>query len=280
MITELEISSIRTDGGTQVRASKVPAAVQDYAEAMREGAIFPPVVVFQNGSSLWLADGFHRLEAASLAGQHKIAADLRQGTLREALIYALASNSSHGLRMTNADKRKAVGMALDDAELSQWSDREIARWCGVTHPFVAKLREERVVTVTTPWIPEVDHQAIGCATKDGIGMLAYVVPYATRDGETNCWWWIVVCQVRDGDDRPGDVLWTKKPVPRDWILVTLERVGFPAKDAEWEYPIASDESDELDEDFATQKKWSWPHIAFQSRQEWIEKRWRCDAYAS
>ena len=31
---------------------------------MEEGAIFPPVTVFFDGEHFWLADGFHRVQAA------------------------------------------------------------------------------------------------------------------------------------------------------------------------------------------------------------------------
>lgn len=37
-------------------------------------------------------------------------------------------------------KRRAVTRLLDDPEWAAWSDREIATRCGVTHPFVSKLR--------------------------------------------------------------------------------------------------------------------------------------------
>jgi hypothetical protein len=44
------------------------------------------------------------------------------------------------MRRTNADKRRAVLRMLDDAEWAAWSDREIARRCGVNHEMVGKLR--------------------------------------------------------------------------------------------------------------------------------------------
>jgi hypothetical protein len=38
---------------------------------------------------------------------------------------------------------------LQDAEWSHWSDRDISRQCNVTHPFVAKLREQMAPPVVT-----------------------------------------------------------------------------------------------------------------------------------
>lgn len=44
------------------------------------------------------------------------------------------------LQQLHADKRKAVLTLLKDDEWSQWSDREIARQCGVSKTFVSNLR--------------------------------------------------------------------------------------------------------------------------------------------
>src|SRR4051794_27961438 len=44
------------------------------------------------------------------------------------------------MRRTNEDKRRAVLTLLNDPDWARWSDREIARQCAVTHPFVSSLR--------------------------------------------------------------------------------------------------------------------------------------------
>jgi len=141
-VAELELSVIRTDGGTQPRAQLDQGVVEEYAEAMKAGAVFPPVVVFYDGTSYWLVDGFHRVEAAKRIGATKIAADLHPRTLREAILHSVGVNATHGLRRTNADKRRAVSILLQDPEWSQWSDREIARQAGVSDRFVNSLRKE------------------------------------------------------------------------------------------------------------------------------------------
>ncbi len=138
--TDLRVTIIRTDGGTQSRVQLDWLAVDEYTHAMLEGATFPPVVVFHDGQDYWCADGFHRLQAAARAGRELVAADVRQGTRRDALLYSVGANSSHGVRRTNADKRAAVLLLLNDAEWAEWSDREIAGKCGVSHNFVNSLR--------------------------------------------------------------------------------------------------------------------------------------------
>ncbi len=136
------VARIRTDGGTQPRAQMNPVTVENYAEDMQSGAAFPPIVVFYDGSDYWLADGFHRLAAAKRAELEHIKADVRQGTRRDAVLFSVGANATHGLRRTNDDKRRAVLTLLRDDEWVKWSDREIARQCAVTHPFVAKIRIE------------------------------------------------------------------------------------------------------------------------------------------
>jgi hypothetical protein len=74
-------------------------------------------------------------------GLSEILAEIRPGTERDALLFAISANTDHGLPRTNVDKRKAVMLLLADAEWSQWSDREIARRCQVSHPLVTTLRE-------------------------------------------------------------------------------------------------------------------------------------------
>lgn len=146
-IRQINLSHIRRDGGTQARAEMNSAAIEDYAHAMAAGAKFPPVVLFQDQDIYWLGDGFHRIEAALLAGKKAIPADIRQGGQRQARLFALGANCTHGVRRTNADKRLAVSILLDDPEWGQWSNRKIADAVGVSDQFVNNMRNERVPTV-------------------------------------------------------------------------------------------------------------------------------------
>lgn len=141
----LHIDQIRIDGGTQSRAAINETTVQEYAEAMADpNTVFPPAIVYFDGKEYWLADGFHRLEAWRRIGRAEIPTEIRQGDRRRAILHSVAANSAHGLRRTNDDKRRAVLTLLEDAEWSQWSDREIARRCAVSPSFVGSLRAPSV----------------------------------------------------------------------------------------------------------------------------------------
>jgi uncharacterized ParB-like nuclease family protein len=136
----IKLFMIRIDGGTQSRASLSESTIEEYVEAITNGATFPPVTIFHDDSSYWLSEGFHRFHAHERAGRESIACDIRQGTRRDAVLFAAGANAEHGLRRTNEDKRRAVMMLLGDDEWRGWSDREVARRCGVSPPFVSSLR--------------------------------------------------------------------------------------------------------------------------------------------
>ena len=140
--TELQIATIRVDGGTQSRVELDMELVNEYSKLMHSSIIFPPIDVCFDGKEYWLIDGFHRLKAAIDLGLEIIKAELYEGSQRDAQLISFGVNSSHGKRRTNADKRKAVMSMLADSEWSQWASREIAKACNVSHTFVDRLRSE------------------------------------------------------------------------------------------------------------------------------------------
>lgn len=139
-VKKLKLSDIEIDGGTQMRAEIDQAAVAEYAERMEEGDHFPPLDVFTDGATYWLAGGFHRFHAASKAGFIDFPCTVHKGVLRDAVLFAVADNQRHGLRRSNADKRRAVEALLGDAEWAKWSDRKIAEHAGVSNNLVSEMR--------------------------------------------------------------------------------------------------------------------------------------------
>ena len=142
----IKLGYIVADPDLQPRAGMYPDAIEDYASDMRRGDQFPPLTVFYDGKTYWLADGFHRYRAARAAGSKIILCAVRRGSKRDALLFSVSSNAAHGLRRSKADKRMAVTKLLEDKEWGKRSDREISRRCHVGHPFVAQLRNELAVT--------------------------------------------------------------------------------------------------------------------------------------
>ena len=129
--------------GHQARAAINEATVAEYAKHIEDGGEFPPIIVYFDSKEYHLADGFHRLLASERIGCLDILEEVRIGTSRDALKHALGANAYHGLPRTNADKRNAVEIALDDSEWSRLSTRDIAKLCNVSHNLVAEIQRER-----------------------------------------------------------------------------------------------------------------------------------------
>lgn len=142
----LHPESIVMHESAQPRVELDWVTIMSYADDMKAGDVFPPVVVFYDGCTYWLADGFHRVRAALEAGLSEITADVRGGELKDARWYSYTANQKQGLRRSNADKRRAALGAIKDWHLVHGTEpinyREIARMVGVDHKTVATLHGE------------------------------------------------------------------------------------------------------------------------------------------
>jgi hypothetical protein len=138
------LADITAAKDVQARVALNEGTVGDYGAAMLERTKFPPCVVFDDGKTKWLSDGFHRYTAAIRTGGKvtHLLCELRKGSKRDAQLFALGANATHGLRRTSADKRKAVSVMLRDIKWKEWSSSEIARHCNVSHTFVDNVRSE------------------------------------------------------------------------------------------------------------------------------------------
>ena len=148
----IELKKIRLDGGTQPRKSIIEEAIKNYTELLLEGVKMPPVTVFFDGKDYWLADGFHRYHAHKRAGFEAIDCDVKTGTKRAAFIFSLGANATHGMPRTNEEKRDTVITALNDPEICEMSDRDIAKICNVSHMTVGRIRKE-LALINTPKPP-------------------------------------------------------------------------------------------------------------------------------
>lgn len=114
--------------------------VEEYLQAYLDNAVFPPVVAYYDGAHHWLADGFHRVRAAELAGRSHIQTVIHAGTKRDALRHAAGANAHHGLPRSAAVKRWYVRQLLADKELAKGGKAEIARICRVSGKLVEQVQ--------------------------------------------------------------------------------------------------------------------------------------------
>ncbi len=138
--TEISLEQINIQGGTQARVRTNDDAIESYADEMNQGAVFPPITVYFDGATHWLADGFHRYLAAKRTGRTTISAEVHPGGRSDALRHALGANATNGVYRTNEDKRNAVEIALEE-----WRDLAnpvIAEICRVSVELVRRRRTE------------------------------------------------------------------------------------------------------------------------------------------
>ena len=134
----LKLDDIVIDAGTQARAEVDQDTVDRFADEVNDGNEYDAVSVFHDGEANYLADGFHRYAAFRKLEREEIDADVHSGTREEALWFALGANSRHGRRMTPADKRHAIEVAL--ATWPDLSQVRLARQIGCSHQYVGKIR--------------------------------------------------------------------------------------------------------------------------------------------
>ncbi len=142
ILVQLKLSQFSIDPRCQARASFSEEWAEEMAEYLQAGGQLPPVVAYRGAHDYWLADGFHRHRACEIARRKTIEADVRPGTLRDAILHAVGANRDHGLKRSNPDKRKAALILLTDDEWGDWPNRRVADAAGVSEALIRTLREQ------------------------------------------------------------------------------------------------------------------------------------------
>jgi ParB-like chromosome segregation protein Spo0J len=104
--------------------------------AEMEGGL-PPIIVHRQ--SMRVVDGMHRLRAAKLRGDEKVAVRFVDGNAASCFVLAVEANIRHGLPLSLADRKAAARRIV--SSYPQWSDRRIAAVTGVAARTVAALRQ-------------------------------------------------------------------------------------------------------------------------------------------
>lgn len=135
------------DMGLQTRCGTDAETVNNYAEAMADGAQFPEVTVFTDGVHKWLADGFHRVMAARQIGRTAVSADVRKGTEDDAVVFGGTANNRQGKRPTRADVQHFLSMVWERRETifgGMPTGGNLAERCGVSRATGERFVRERL----------------------------------------------------------------------------------------------------------------------------------------
>jgi ParB-like chromosome segregation protein Spo0J len=82
-----------------------PLQVDEYRDSIDQ---IPPIVVFETEQGLLLADGHHRLAAAVAEGKETIEVEVRQGSRKDALAYAVAIGAAQKDLSTDEVKKHVL----------------------------------------------------------------------------------------------------------------------------------------------------------------------------
>jgi uncharacterized ParB-like nuclease family protein len=143
-ILTLCLDEIQIDPQLQSRVSLNLAHVDVLVQQLEEGKELDPVEVMRlSDGQLLLYHGFHRYQAHVKQEAEVIGAIVKEGTRRDAILLSVGANADNKpqLARTNADKRHAVMMLLEDKEWRQWSSRQISQVCRVSDKTVEKIRK-------------------------------------------------------------------------------------------------------------------------------------------
>jgi hypothetical protein len=141
----ISLQKIQIDLDTQARVAISQKTIKEYIEAMRRGAVFPAILVFQIGDleDYVLVDGFHRYYSyMEVDPTMLIPARIQKGTLKEARWASHAVNQQHGLQRSKSDKKKSITQVLQDEKGAKMSNRQIAEYLGVNESTVRRTRHQ------------------------------------------------------------------------------------------------------------------------------------------
>lgn len=134
MVVEVEISSLST-----ADSPRLSGADQEHVETLAAVQTpLPPITVHH--PTMRIIDGLHRVRAARLRGQSKIAARFFDGDAADAFVLSVEANIAHGLPLTTADRKRAADRIIGTHP--QWSDRMIASVTGIAPGTVAEIRRQ------------------------------------------------------------------------------------------------------------------------------------------
>jgi ParB-like chromosome segregation protein Spo0J len=147
-IREVPLDDLVLDPTLNLRDRLDDFTVERYADSWER---LPPITVFDIDDQLLIADGFHRHAAAVMMGKRTIPAEIRVGTMTEALDFVASVNLFHGLPLTRAERRRAVELKLKLHP--DWSDRRMAQELAVSRELVLKIRKQLIESRQIPNLP-------------------------------------------------------------------------------------------------------------------------------
>ena len=116
--------------------------VQEFRDAMEMGADFPGPIVFRDGTGkIWGADGRKRAAATERRGYNDITCEVREGTRKEALLFAASGKAQDmGERRSKEDCFATFQALTAEPEWADRSGRWLSEVTGISQPMIAEFK--------------------------------------------------------------------------------------------------------------------------------------------
>lgn len=152
---EVKLDDLVLSRDLQPRVGLDDTTVADYASLYRDRgptAMDPIRAYARDDGRPILTRGFTRVAGARLAGLDALPCDLYAEADDEAMLIDSLSGNRHGLRLSNADKRRALKLYHERIARRRWeSTRDVAVLLGCSHELVSSFRKE--LTAPKPATP-------------------------------------------------------------------------------------------------------------------------------
>jgi ParB-like chromosome segregation protein Spo0J len=148
-VVEIEIAALSVSESALI-SPRIRGADAGHVELLAQSLPeLPPILVHH--PTMRVLDGLHRLRAAQLCGRRTVAVTFFEGDEAEAFVLAVTANVAHGLPLSLADRKGAVGRII--RSYPHWSDRKIASIAGVASSTVAGVRASPATDPAAPPAP-------------------------------------------------------------------------------------------------------------------------------
>lgn len=147
VIERLKLADLKATVKNQTREAINKDVLEDYtnaakaAKAKSADSPFPPLVIFRDmEEGDFVGDGFTRRAALIKAGYEETDCEVRTGTIRDAIEYGFKANQEHGARLTRADLKHNLMLALKDPAWAELTNTALADLIGSSESFVRANR--------------------------------------------------------------------------------------------------------------------------------------------
>lgn len=127
MVKLLSVKELMWDKNFYPRMQMDWLTAYKYADAMRAGAKFPPIVVIRRNGGYLLIDGWHRVEACKQNKKEYVQSEiLKNLSDREIYVEAVKRNNGHGRILTQQERANII-LRLQDLKFKQIEIADIIR---------------------------------------------------------------------------------------------------------------------------------------------------------